>query len=461
MKRIYTILIVLFSLSVTAQEFYTLEQCREMALQHNRHKTIADKQIDKAKKEVRVYRSNFFPKLSAQGLYLFSNQTIDKRFGDAYLPTFIPDGQGGVVPNLGVGSTPESPIFGMYAYLPEIPIEISLKNTWTAGIQLLQPLYTGGKIRAGYSMSKIGKELAQLNQELSRVEVILLTDEAYWQLVETMELCAAAEKYMEVITELYRNVENAYEVGLKSKNDLLKVQVKKNEAKLQLRRAENGIILARMNLAHTIGVPLTSDIKTSNEITIPKDIRFENEFDITPRPEYQMLAKQVEFKGKDIKLTRSQFLPNIGVGAGWNYYDGAKMNGDKLLHGGSFSAQVSVSIPLFQWGEGINKVRAKQTEKQIAELQRLDAIEKMTLEVTKAHNQLDESKLEVEITTNSLEQAEENLKTSKEHYEVGLESLADFLEAQTLWQKAWAELITAKATLKLNETKYLKACGQL
>ena len=461
MKRIYIIISFLFSISVMSQEVYTLEQCREMALQHNHQKTIADKQIKKAKSEVLVYRSNFFPKLSAQGLYLFSNQTMEKSFGNAYLPTFIPDGQGGFTPNLSAGSTLENPIFGMYAYLPEIPLELSLKNTWTAGIQLMQPLYTGGKIRAGFSMAKIGRDIALLNQELSRVEVILLTDEAYWQLVETQELCIAAEKYMEVITELYRNVENAYTVGLKSKNDLLKVQVKMNEAKLQLRRAENGIILARMNLAHTIGVPLTEQIRTTNEIRIANETQYDNAFDITPRPEYQILTKQVEFKRKDIQLTRSQFLPNIGVGAGWNYYDGAKMNGDKLLHGGSFSAQVSVSIPLFQWGEGINKVRAKETEKQIAELQRLDAIEKMTLEVTKAHNQLDESKLEVEITTNSLEQAEENLKTSKEHYEVGLENLADYLEAQTLWQKAWAELITAKATLKLNETKYLKACGQL
>ena len=225
--------------------------------------------------------------------------------------------------------------------------------------------------------------------------------------------------------------------------------------------AENGIILARMNLAHTIGLPLTEDIRTSNEIPTTETNYVEDLFDVTPRPEYQLLSKQVELKSKDIQLARSQFLPNLGVSAGWNYYDGAKLNGDKLLHGGSFSAIVSLNVPLFQWGEGANKVRSKKTERQIAELQRLDAVEKMTLEVTQAHNQLDESKLEVEMTTNSLDQAEENLKISKEHFEVGLENLADYLEAQTLWQKAWSEFISAKASLKLNETKYLKASGQL
>lgn len=460
MRFIYTTLLILFSFSLAAQEFYTLEQCREMALEHNRQKAIANQQIDKAESDVRVYRSNFFPKLSAQGNYLLSSNKIKKEIGDVYLPTFLPDEQGGYIPNMNAPAD-QNPVFGMYAYLPEIPLELSLKNTWTAGVHLIQPLYMGGKIRASFAMSKIGRDISYLNQELSRVEVILLVDQAYWELVKTQELCAAAEKYNEVITELYRNVENAYEVGLKSKNDLLKVQVKMNEAKLQLRRAENGIILARMNLAHTLGLPLTQDIRTSNEIPITKTDYISNQFDITPRPEYQMLSKQVELKNKDIKLTRSEFLPNLSLIAGWNYYDGAKLNGDKLLHGGSFSALVSVSIPLFQWGEGINKVRSKKAERQIVELQRLDAAEKMTLEVTQAHNQLDESKLEVEMTTNSLEQAEENLKISKEHYEVGLENLADHLEAQTLWQKAWAEYISAKASMKLNETRYLKASGQL
>ncbi len=461
MKLIYSILFILFSLPLFSQELYTLEQCREMALEHNRQKAIANKQIEKAESDVRVYRSNFFPKFSAQGNYLLSSNKIDKNIGDVYLPTFLPDGQGGYLPNVNTVSPEGNPIFGMYAYLPEIPLELTLKNTWTAGVHLIQPLYMGGKIRASYAMSKIGRDISYLNQELSRVEVILLVDQAYWELVKTQELCVAAEKYNEVITELYRNVENAYDVGLKSKNDLLKVQVKVNEAKLQLRRAENGIILARMNLAHTLGLPLTQEIKTSNEIPVTEVNYTPNQFDITPRPEYQMLSKQVELKNKDIKLIRSEFLPSLSLIAGWNYYDGAKLNGDKLLHGGSFSALVSVSIPLFQWGEGINKVKSKKAERQIVELQRLDAAEKMTLEVTRAHNQLDESKLEVEMTTNSLEQAEENLKISKEHYDVGLENLADHLEAQTLWQKAWAEYISAKASMKLNETKYLKASGQL
>ena len=37
----------------------------------------------------------------------------------------------------------------------------------------------------------------------------------------------------------------------------------------------------------------------------------------------------------------------------------------------------------------------------------------------------------------SLEQAEENMKVSGKQYEVGLETLSDYLEAQVLWQQAY------------------------
>ena len=65
------------------------------------------------------------------------------------------------------------------------------------------------------------------------------------------------------------------------------------------------------------------------------------------------------------------------------------------------------------------------------------------------------------MTAEALVQAAENLSVSKEQFDVGLETLTNHLEAQSLWQKAWAENIDAKAQLRLNETIYLKASGQL
>ena len=122
---------------------------------------------------------------------------------------------------------------------------------------------------------------------------------------------------------------------------------------------------------------------------------------------------------------------------------------------------LSVKIPVFHWGEGLNKIRAAKAEKQIMQLQRDDLNEKMNLEMAQALNKCSESELEVALTLRSLEQAEENMKTSRNQYEAGMEILANYLEAQTLWQQAWMELINAKIAQRLNETYYLKSSGGL
>jgi len=53
------------------------------------------------------------------------------------------------------------------------------------------------------------------------------------------------------------------------------------------------------------------------------------------------------------------------------------------------------------------------------------------------------------------------MEVSKERYAAGMETLANYMEAQTMWQSAMSTLITAKASLNLSKTKYLKAVGKL
>ncbi len=174
-----------------------------------------------------------------------------------------------------------------------------------------------------------------------------------------------------------------------------------------------------------------------------------------------MLEKQIELKAEQVKLTQSDFLPQIGLIANYGYTNGIKLNGDKLLDNNSFSAIAVVSIPIFHWGEGRNKVRTAQAECDIIQLQRKEIDEKMELELTRAADKCDESELEVKLTASSLGQAAENMNLSRDQYEAGMETLANYLEAQSVWQRAWMEYINAKSRQRLNQTYYLKAAGRL
>lgn len=460
-KTIYYIVVAfIFATSgIYAQQAMTLEQCREMALENNKQMAIAEKTGDKASADVRAYRANYFPKFSLSGNYLLSNASSTLTIPGGYLPTYVPGADGSLVPNI-LTSAGGDPVFNQYAYMPDSEFRVKLNNTYTAGIRAEQPIFMGGKITAAYQMARIGQELAGLNSNLTRSEVLVLTDEAYWTYVKAYELNQVAEKYKGVVNELLRNVQDGHEVGMVRRNDVLKVQVKQNEAELQLRKTENAIRLAQMNLCHIIGLPLTTKIILPTSFNAP-DETIAYDADITLRPEYAMLDKQVELKRQQTRLVRSEFLPNIGVAAMYNYTYGVKVNDKPIIDNTAFAAMLSVKIPLFQWGEGRNKVRSARTEQKITELKQADANEKMELELMKTINEVDEAKLEVDLTNNSLLEAEENLKTHKDMYETGMATLADFLEAQTAWQKASSDCVNANASFRLSLTRYKKAAGKL
>lgn len=441
--------LMLSALSLSAQETLSLEQCREMALKYNKEMAASAKQTESARYTAKSYWGNFFPNFTASGTGIYNN--FDGSFGipGGNLPTFIPTADGQFVPN------------GGFAYFPGLDLKYKVGSVYMGGVQVEQPLYMGGKIRAAYKMSLLGKEMAQMNESLTATEVILKTDQAYALVVKAREMKVVADKYNAVLTELMKNVESAHRHGLKPQNDVLKVQVKLNESELAIRKAENALRLATMNLCHYIGKPLNTDIRVSSDFPevaqgLPIQVS-----DITSRPEYGILNKQVAIAKQQVKLNRSELLPKVGIRGSYDYLHGLEVNDQKMFDDGSFTVLLNVSVPLFHFGERGNKVRAAKAKLEQTRLEQQNLNEQMLLELTQAANNLDEARLESELSDRSLQQAEENMRISKSQYEVGLESLSDHLEAQALWQQAYEQKVDAHFQLYLNYVKYLKAAGSL
>ena len=442
-------LFLLFPLSLPAQEILNLQQCREMALEYNKEMAASAKQTESAHYTAKSYLGNFFPNFTAGGTGIYS--TIDGSLGipGGNLPTFLPHATGQFLPN------------GGYAYFPGIDLNYKTGTIYMGGIQVEQPLYMGGKIRAAYKMSLLGKEMAHMNETLTATEVILKTDQAYALVVKAQEMKKVADKYNAVLTELMKNVESAHRHGLKPQNDVLKVRVKLNESELGIRKAENALRLATMTLCHYIGKPLATDIRISGDFPeIEQDIRMQVS-DITARPEYGILNKQVSIAQQQVKLNRSELLPKVGIKGSYDYIHGFELNGQDLFDKGSFSVFLNVSVPLFHFGERSNKIRAAKAKLEQSRLEQENMNEQMLLELTQAANNLDEARLESELSDRSLQQAEENMRVSKSQYEVGLETLSDHLEAQVLWQQAYETRVDAHFRLYLNYITYLKAAGTL
>ena len=474
MRKLLRIVAVLLSVSQSecfAQEIVlNLQKCREMAVENSKKMQVAAEQQKKAGYDWKSYRANFLPKISGSGLYAYMHKKMNYKIDGGYLPVYQSSDVGQAIPlnsmQLGPDGKPVMgadglPLFKQYAFLPDIELALGLRNVYSVGVMLEQPVYMGGKVRSAFKMASIGKEMAELNVHSSRAQVLTESDEAYWQYVRVKEQLKSAEKYLEVVSELVKNVTDAIETGMASQNDLLKAQVKQNEAELLVSKANNGVALSRMNLCRVIGVDLYSQVDVNDSLCAESTLNLlDMGNDITARPEYNLLEKQVELKSKEVALTRADFLPQLGVSASYAYGDGISLNGESDGVA-SFAAVASLKIPIYHWGEGRNKVKAVKAEQEMARLQQEELSQMMQLEVAKTRFNVEDAAARVKMTEKSLSQAEENLQVSRNRYEVGMETITNYMEAQAQWQKAWSDAIDARAELRLSETYYLKATGKL
>ena len=443
-KNILLHLFLMLSLGASGQEVLNLQQCRDLALENNKQMAVAVKRTEGALYLQKSVKGNFFPDLKAYGndMYATIDGTLNIPGGN--LPVFLP-------------TNPTTP--SGFAYFPGIDLNMKVNNLLMAGLQLEQPLYMGGKIRAAYQMSKLGTEVARLNERLTASEVILQTENAYALLVKAQEMKKVAVSYQTVLQEVMKVVESAHKHGLKPKNDVLKVQVKLNESELSIRKADNACRLAAMNLCHLIGKPL--DFELQIEPVYPHVPQPSQVATITDRPEFSMLDKKVDLAEQEVKLQRSALLPKVGVRGSFDYTDGLKVNDQKLFNKGGFAVMLNVTVPIYHFGERQNKVKAAKAKLEQARLEQADLNEKMQLELTQAENNLDEARLESELADRLLAQAEENRKVSKSEYDAGLETLSDHLESQAIWQNAYATQVDARFQMYLKYVSYLKASGQL
>ena len=473
MKRFVIFLISNFSFLIfncASAQSLSLDSCIHMALRANRQIEKAQLQTRQREYTLKAVKANFFPNFKASVRDIYSTARGSFSIEGGYLPTFTPGTDGSMQPNVMInpatglpvmGADGVTPVFQQYAYFPTQEIKYKVNNIIQAGITLEQPIYMGGKIKAGYAMSQLARKMAQENERLSEAQVIVKTEEAYALLVRATEMHGVALVYDSLLQSLQHDVQAAKTHGMASHNDVLKVGVKKDEAELKLRQAENGLRLARMNLCQLIGLPLLTKINPET-LKDPDNLEFPKSPDnaISQRPEAALLDMKSLLAEEKVKLERAEFLPQVGLMAGYNYLYGLKLNDHRLLDGGNFAALLNVSIPLYHFGEGRNKVRAARMEAEQARVEQQDLMEQMELEATREANNLDEALLEVEITTRSLAQAAENLRAARKSYAAGMESLSDLLEAQTLYQQSLARQAEARCQVSLSAARYRKATGQ-
>ena len=202
-------------------------ECREMALKHSEAIKKAETEVAQSDLDRKIARTAYLPKFDASASAMYMLPDMDM-----------------------MGS------------------KMQIHGAYLAGIQLVQPIYAGGKITAGCHLSDLGREVAVNQLEITRMDAICEADNAYWTYIAVCDKVRLMQSYIEMIDSLYAKTQAAVDAGMAIGNDLLRITSKRSELQYQKKKAENGAELCRQSLCNIIG--LGYDVAIEPKDTLPQ-----------------------------------------------------------------------------------------------------------------------------------------------------------------------------------------------
>ena len=485
MKRLVSItLFAGITFSLQAQIALTLDSCRALAMENNKELLIGQEKIKAAHYQNKAAFTNYLPKLSATGTYIRNQKEIsilndEQKAGLSQLGTTVGTQVKGFAQQLAVAHPELAPLI---ASLGNFDIATPLnaagnsivdafrtdtRNMYAGAITLTQPLYMGGKIRAYNKITQYAEELARQQHHTGMQEVILSTDQAYWQVISLVNKKKLAEGYLKLLQKLESDVDHMIAEGVATKADGLSVKVKVNEAEMTLTKVEDGLSLSKMLLCQLCGLDLSTNVVLADEnmndlpILLKENSEINMETAYASRPELKSLELASLIYKQKVNVTRAEHLPTVALLGNYLVSNPSVYSGFENKFKGMWNVGVMVQVPIWNWGEGVYKTKAAKAEAQIAKYQLQDAREKVELQVNQAAFKVTEAKKKLIMASKNLEKANENLRYATLGFEEGVIAPANVLEAHTAWLSAQSEKIDAQIDIKLTEIYLQKSLGTL
>ncbi len=490
------------ALTANGQRVLSLDSCRALALRNNKQVNVARLSKDVAFNTRKAARTKSLPKVDVVAGYQFSSRdinllsksqksklsnigtsSVNKVTGDLsgsvsdYITNLV--GQGVITPDqaqqLGsllqqAGNGPIAQYVGAFGNALGQEVVNALKtktqNVFGGAIMLRQPVYMGGAITAANRMADISEAMADNDLDMKMQSTLYNIDQTYWTVVSLKQKQKLAISYRDLVKKLDEDVHRMIKEGVATRADGLKVDVKVNEADMQITQVEDGLSLARMLLCQLCGLSMDDNITLADEdkdnlstatyVQPASSDRTQN-----MRPELRLLQNAVDISRQSTKLVRSAYLPHVAVTAGYMISNPNVYNGFQRNFSGAWNIGVMVQVPVWNWFEGKYKVNAAKTATAMAQMELADTQEKINLQVAQSRFKVKEAYKRLSMAEKNIKSAEENLRCAQVGFREGVMESTDVLAAQTAWQQAQSQKIDAEVDMKLSQVNLQKALGLL
>ncbi|MDZ7296093.1 MAG: TolC family protein [candidate division KSB1 bacterium] len=422
-----------------------LQKSVELALTQNERLVVAREKVGEAAARVGEARTGFFPQLRGSASY----SRLDVA---PFMPGRIFEGFSKNLPQI-PGMPPQT-------FPKRIPI--GRDEIVGIGITLQQPLFTGGRLFNGYRMAQEGEKIAEAGLEKDEGDLILEVKKAYWGAVKAEKMVEVAHQGVQRMEAYLQDLQNMYDVGMLTKNDLLKAKVQLANVRLMEIQVQHGRRLAMEALCMLLGLPLDTELELTERLEhvppVEVDLAEAREIALRQRPEVRMMEHNQRMSQKAVQMASAGWLPSVALVLDYGYKrPDREYNPDFYA---TWTATVAAQINLFDWGA--TRYKQEQAERQLRQVRAsLSALKDgIALEVTQAILAINEAKQSLAIAEENVAQAEENYKVTLDKFHEGMVTNTEVLDANSLLVKARTDHVSALADYQIALARLDRALGR-
>ena len=417
----------------------TLKECVAAARTGNIMAKDAHNDILMAKEQQKLARTKFFPMMNASAFHYESNKAL---LNYSFLEQEDIDE---LNKELEWGFT-----------VDDFSISLMKKGT-IAGISLIEPLYTGGRITNYNKLADLQVDARNLMKDVTDDQIVMSTEFLYYKILELHETDKTLDAMERELKNIHQDAVNIWENGIAHKNDVLSVELALDQLSALRIKTSNGCRLLRRALAKHIGMPdedIDIDTTLNKEIIAPEQLVTDVQTALESRNETQLLDIWVQKSVLERKIAFADMLPILAIGATASH--------SKILDdwNSRVTGFVAIQVPLSTLWSERHEYKRKKIEEQKAIDFRKDKREMISLQIQDAYDNLTSTYQQTQIAQKSIVRAEENMRINREHYREGLSTMTNLLDAQRQQQQALTQYHTAVSEYLQAKTRYLILTGR-
>ena len=334
------------------------------------------------------------------------------------------------------------------------PNSVPPNNNWNAGIQLVQEIYSGGKLMAAVKAASATKKQSIAQYQTQVADTLLAVRLAYYDVLLAAQQIIVNEASVKLLQKELNDQQRRFDAGTVPHFNVLRAEVALANAKPALFHANSQYRISKNALANLLGYNLPRAVLEN----IPLNLT--DNFDVADwnmalpdaiqqaldrRTELQDLRQQVELQKLNVVTAKSGYKPTVSAFTGYNWNNSQFTDPNNLsytIHGWNVGGQLTWAI--FDGALTVGKVKQSQALYKKSQTELEDRSRQIELNVRTAYSDFLEAKEVLDSQIKVQEQAEEALREANARFDAGTGTQLDVLDAETSLTQARTTQVQAQ-----------------